>query len=110
MDARDASDALYAMRGFKLDGRELAIVFAKDRRKTPDEMKTLVRSRDNSRERGGGGDRSRSRSPPADRHNDSKDADEDDRGGDRSRRGDIDGDLAEGDGDKRAARSYDDDA
>ena len=38
-----------------MDGRELSVVFAKDRRKTADEMRPVSRQRGDSRERGGGG-------------------------------------------------------
>lgn len=40
-----------------MDGRELSVVFAKDRRKTADEMRPVSRQRGDSRERGGGGGR-----------------------------------------------------
>lgn len=50
------SDAKDRLEGFDLDGRELSIVFAKERRKTPNEMRSVSR-RDRSR------DRDRRRSP-----------------------------------------------
>ena len=52
---RDASDALDALDRYEMDGRELSVVFAKDRRKSADEMRPLSRQRGDSRERGGGG-------------------------------------------------------
>jgi DnaJ-domain-containing protein 1 len=52
----DASEALRKMDRYELDGRELSIVLAKDRRKTPAEMRPKGRR-----------DRSRSRSPRRDR-------------------------------------------
>eukprot|EP01038_Epipyxis_sp_PR26KG_P004978 gene4978-6961_t len=63
---RDAADALDSLDRYELDGRELSIVFAKDRRKTPDEMRPARGGyqRHESRDRGrygggGGGDRGR---------------------------------------------------
>lgn len=53
---------------YEIDGRELSIVLAKDRRKTPDEMKPRQRdrkssqSRSRSRDKGGDRDRDRRRS------------------------------------------------
>ena len=44
-----------------MDGRELSVVFAKDRRKTADEMRPLSRQRGDSRERGGRDSRDRGR-------------------------------------------------
>ena len=38
-DKRDAMDAADHLDRYEVDGRELAVVFAKDRRKTPDEMR-----------------------------------------------------------------------
>ena len=73
-DERDASDALYNLNGYRLDGRELSIVFAKDKRKTPEQMRLVVgdgrgrrggsrgrddRSRSRSRDRDGDRDRDR---------------------------------------------------
>merc|ERR1719272_2358030 len=73
-DERDAHDALDAMDRKQLDGREVQVVFAQERRKSPDEMrnrepagadtgyKDRRSGRDRSRSRGRGGrDRSRSR-------------------------------------------------
>eukprot|EP00638_Chattonella_subsalsa_P017633 CAMPEP_0117831034 /NCGR_PEP_ID=MMETSP0949-20121206/8858_1 /TAXON_ID=44440 /ORGANISM="Chattonella subsalsa, Strain CCMP2191" /LENGTH=126 /DNA_ID=CAMNT_0005672173 /DNA_START=32 /DNA_END=408 /DNA_ORIENTATION=- len=42
VDPRDASDAREDMDGYQLDGRELAVIFAQDRRKRPEEMRTLT--------------------------------------------------------------------
>ena len=50
---RDASEAIDALDRYEMDGRELSIVFAKDRRKSAEEMRPLSR-RGDSRERGGG--------------------------------------------------------
>ena len=58
-DKRDAADAVDRLDRYEVDGRELAVVFAKDRRKTPEEMRPRG-GRANSRDRrggGGGGDR-----------------------------------------------------
>jgi len=58
-DRRDAADALDHLDRYEMDGREIAVVFAKDRRKTADEMKPRGGGRD-SRDRGRrGGDRER---------------------------------------------------
>ncbi len=38
---------MYKMQGYRIDGREISMVFAKDRRKTSDEMRAL----DNPRQR-----------------------------------------------------------
>lgn len=40
-----------------MDGREIAVVFAKDRRKTAEEMRPRGGGRDSRDRRGGGGDR-----------------------------------------------------
>ncbi|CAM9223610.1 unnamed protein product, partial [Heterosigma akashiwo] len=37
-DQRDAEDAVYDMDGYRLDGREIGVQFARERRKTPQEM------------------------------------------------------------------------
>jgi RNA recognition motif-containing protein len=47
MDRRDAEDAMYDLRGKEIDGNRIAIVIARDQRKTPAEMKP----RDNHRGR-----------------------------------------------------------
>ncbi|CAM9255475.1 unnamed protein product, partial [Heterosigma akashiwo] len=39
LDDRDAADALQDMDGYQLDGREITVIFAQDRRKRPDEMR-----------------------------------------------------------------------
>jgi RNA recognition motif-containing protein len=57
----DAAEAVRKMDRYELDGREIAIVLAKDRRKTPDEMRPRDRDR-GGRDRGYGGGRDRSRS------------------------------------------------
>jgi len=59
-DARDASAAREALDGFEMDGRDISVVFAMDRRKTPQEMRRIMPGggrRDDSRDR----DRRRSR-------------------------------------------------
>jgi RNA recognition motif-containing protein len=57
-DRRDAMDALDHLDRYEMDGRELAVVFAKDRRKTADEMRPRSNGgRSDSRDRGRGGDR-----------------------------------------------------
>merc|ERR1712028_67520 len=68
-DERDANDAMDAMDRKELDGRELQVVFAQERRKSPDEMRTREGGGDDDRRgggrddrRGGGGGRDRSRS------------------------------------------------
>lgn len=57
---RDALEAMDRLDRYEVDGRELSIVLAKDRRKTPDEMKPRTRDRKSSRSRSRdrGGDRS----------------------------------------------------
>lgn len=54
------SDALYALQGYKMDGRELTMVFAKDKRKTPEEMREIDPPR---RERSRSGDHDDERKP-----------------------------------------------
>lgn len=59
-DRRDASDALDHLDRYEMDGREIAVVFAKDRRKTAEEMRPRGGGgggRDSRDRRGGGGDR-----------------------------------------------------
>lgn len=74
-DKNDAEEAIREMNGKEFNGRELGIIVAQQRRKTPDQMRDLSRGsggssrgrRDyNSRynDRRGGRSRSRSRSPP----------------------------------------------
>jgi hypothetical protein len=91
---RDATDAMDRLQRFEMDGRELTIVFAKDRRKTPDEMRPRDSrggdSRGDSRDRGGRRNASRSRSR--------------DRGGDRDR--DYGGGRGGGGRDDRYADRY----
>ncbi len=50
---------MYRLDGYEMDGRRLAVVEAKDKRKTPDELR--------AREQDRGGDRRRSRSRSRDR-------------------------------------------
>ncbi len=60
-----SSDALYNLSGYRMDGRELSMVFAKDKRKTPDEMRYIQppkKSRSRSRDRGDRSDRRKSSS------------------------------------------------
>lgn len=47
------SDALDNLEGYQMDGREISIVFAKDKRKTSDEMRAVAGPgrRDDSREK-----------------------------------------------------------
>jgi len=52
-DGRDAADASHHLERYIVDGREISIVFAKDRRKTSDEMRTGTAG---SRSGGGRGD------------------------------------------------------
>mmetsp|Transcript_19346 Transcript_19346/g.27810 ORF Transcript_19346/g.27810 Transcript_19346/m.27810 type:complete len:178 (+) Transcript_19346:50-583(+) len=87
-DGRDARDALENLDGRQLDGRDIKIVFAKENRKTPEEMRRHAppprrgdsrdrrgrdryddrdRRRSRSRDRGSRRDRSRSRSRDYDR-------------------------------------------
>jgi len=76
-DRREASAAVDALERYEMDGRELNVVFAKDRRKSSDEMRRVDNRRGggrDSRDRDRGRDRSRSR-------------DRDRRGGDYGRRG-----------------------
>lgn len=54
-DRRDAADALRAMDRYEIDGREMSVVFAKDRRKTPQEMRHTTRGGGRYDDRGGGG-------------------------------------------------------
>lgn len=54
-DKRDATAALDGLDRHMMDDREISIVFAKDRRKTAEEMRP--RGRADSRDRGRGGDR-----------------------------------------------------
>lgn len=60
-DSRDAADALDHLDRYEMDGREIAVVFAKDRRKTADEMRPRGGGggRDSRDRRGGGRDRER---------------------------------------------------
>jgi RNA recognition motif-containing protein len=51
----DAREALERLDGFEMDGREIAVVFAKDKRKTPDEMRPPGRGDSHDRERDRGG-------------------------------------------------------
>eukprot|EP00638_Chattonella_subsalsa_P014881 CAMPEP_0117829698 /NCGR_PEP_ID=MMETSP0949-20121206/8020_1 /TAXON_ID=44440 /ORGANISM="Chattonella subsalsa, Strain CCMP2191" /LENGTH=113 /DNA_ID=CAMNT_0005670497 /DNA_START=30 /DNA_END=368 /DNA_ORIENTATION=+ len=44
-DYRDAADAVDEMQGFNLDGRDLAVQFAQERRKTPQEMNRILGGR-----------------------------------------------------------------
>lgn len=55
-DPRDAREAMYRLDRHVMDGREITIVVAKDKRKAPDEMRAIGGGgrRDNSRERGSG--------------------------------------------------------
>lgn len=55
-DRRDANDAMDHLDRYELDGRELAVVFAKDRRKTAEEMRPRSNNngRSDSRDRRGG--------------------------------------------------------
>merc|ERR1711970_1635757 len=66
LDERDAADCQDAMDGRPLDGRDITIVFAQERRKTPDEM----RQRDGGK--GGGKGYGRGRSPPRRRYSRSR--------------------------------------
>jgi RNA recognition motif-containing protein len=96
---REAVDAREEMDRFVLKGRELEVVFAQERRKTPDEMRSRVVNTQNHDEgrsgggRRGGGDRDRSRSRDRgggegrDRDYEDRDRDRDD---DRKRRSDRD--------------------
>lgn len=82
-DRRDAQDAIYRLDGYELDGRRIAVSEAKDKRKTPDELRARQgdrRAPPDDRDRRGGSRRSRSR-------------DRQSRGGDSRRegRGDRDG-------------------
>jgi len=52
---RDADDAIDQLERYELDGRQLSIVHAKDRRKTPDEMRPRDRNRGGRDDRRGGG-------------------------------------------------------
>lgn len=56
----DATEAMNALERYEVDGRELNVVFAKDRRKSADEMRTTSAPY-NNRGGGGGGGRSDSR-------------------------------------------------
>jgi RNA recognition motif-containing protein len=57
-DHRDAADAMDHLDRYEMDGRELAVVFAKDRRKSAEEMRPRGgNGRSDSRDRRGGGDR-----------------------------------------------------
>lgn len=98
---REAMDAREEMDRFVLKGRELEVVFAQERRKTPDEMRSRVvnmQNHDEGRGSGGGaggrrgGDRDRSRDRGGggdDRDRDYEDRDRD-REDDRKRRSDRD--------------------
>lgn len=59
-NSRDAADALDHLDRYEMDGREIAVVFARDRRKTAGEMKPRgCGGRDSRDRRGGGRDRER---------------------------------------------------
>lgn len=67
-DKNDAEEAMRELDGKELNGRDLGVIVAQQRRKTPDQMRDLSRG---GSSRGGGGyrggrdrSRSRSRSPP----------------------------------------------
>jgi RNA recognition motif-containing protein len=52
-NAGDAREALERLDGYELDGRDIAVVFAKDKRKTPEEMRGTGRGRGRDRDRYG---------------------------------------------------------
>jgi RNA recognition motif-containing protein len=58
-DFRDAQEACDALDRYELDGREIGVVFAQEKRKTPDQM----RGRDTRRRRSRSRSYRRSRSP-----------------------------------------------
>ena len=73
--------ALYALDRYTYDGRELGIVFAKDKRKTSEEMRRISNVRE----------RSRDREPRYERRDDRRSADR--RDGSRERRGSREKDI-----------------
>lgn len=81
----DASEALQRLDRFEMDGREISVVFAKDKRKSADEMRTVMGprgGRGDSRDRGGGRDR---RERSRERSSERRDRKEGDSGRSRSR-------------------------
>ncbi|CAE7477466.1 Srsf10 [Symbiodinium microadriaticum] len=92
-DGRDARDALENLDCTELDGRDIKVVFAKENRKTPDQMRRVQppRQRRDSRDFDRR-DRSRDRYDERDRYDDrdrrrSRSRDRRDRGRDRDRDG-----------------------